>query len=385
LLCLAIESSCDETAAAIVEETPGASNPWKIRSSVIASQVAIHREWGGVVPELASRQHIRDIPGVLERALEDAGGLTWSDIDLVAATQGPGLVGSLLIGLSAAKSIALSIEKPFVAVHHLAGHIESLFLHNGPLPLPAVVLVVSGGHTRLYFLPAEGEYRFVGRTRDDAAGEAYDKVAKLLGLGYPGGPIIDKLAKEGNDRAIDFPVTQLKHRDRNAAKAPAAMKPAGFEQAFQYRAEFSFSGLKTAVMRYVKHRAVELGVGAGGSSAASTPVPPLEHAEIADICASFQRAVVESLLDRTFEAAKWLGARSIGIAGGVSANSRLRADATARGERSGIPVFVPSLALTTDNAAMIAAAGLRRYHAGTLAGLDVNADANLPLKSASEP
>jgi N6-L-threonylcarbamoyladenine synthase len=391
VLCLAIESSCDETAAAIVEETPGASHPWRIRSSVIASQVAIHREWGGVVPELASRQHIRDICGVLERSLADAGGLKWADLDLVAATQGPGLVGSLLIGLSAAKSIALSIEKPFVAVHHLAGHIESLFLHNGPLPLPAVVLVVSGGHTSLYFLPDEGEYRFVGRTRDDAAGEAYDKVAKLLGLGYPGGPVIDKLAKEGNDRAIDFPVTQLKHPDRNrnritsASAAAQGLKPAGFEQVYQYRAEFSFSGLKTAVMRHVKHRAVELGVGAGGTSAASTPVPPLERQEIADICASFQRAVVEALLDRTFEAAKWLGARSIGIAGGVSANSRLRADATARGERVGIPVFVPSLALTTDNAAMIAAAGLRRYHAGTLAALDVNADANLPLKSASEP
>jgi N6-L-threonylcarbamoyladenine synthase len=381
MLCLGIESSCDETAAAIVEDTPGAPNPWRIRSSVIASQVAIHREWGGVVPELASRQHIRDLPGVLERALQDAG-VTWTDLDLIAATQGPGLVGSLLIGLSAAKAIAWSFDKPFVAVHHLAGHIESLFLHNGPLPLPAVVLVVSGGHTSLYFLPHEGEYRFVGRTRDDAAGEAYDKVAKLLGLGYPGGPIIDKLAKEGNDRAIEFPVARLTHRDRVAG--PPGLKPAGFEKALEYKADFSFSGLKTAVMRHVKQRAVELGVGAGGTTAASTPVPPLERQEIADICASFQRAVVEALLDRTFDAAKWLGARSIGIAGGVSANSRLRADAQRRGERADMPVFVPSLALTTDNAAMIAAAGLRRYHAGTLAGLDLNADANLPLKSAAE-
>jgi N6-L-threonylcarbamoyladenine synthase len=381
MLCLGIESSCDETAAAIVEDTPGAPNPWRIRSSVIASQVAIHREWGGVVPELASRQHIRDLPGVLERTLQDAG-VTWTDLDLIAATQGPGLVGSLLIGLSAAKAIAWSFDKPFVAVHHLAGHIESLFLHNGPLPLPAVVLVVSGGHTSLYFLPHEGEYRFVGRTRDDAAGEAYDKVAKLLGLGYPGGPIIDKLAKEGNDRAIEFPVARLTHRDRVAG--PPGLKPAGFEKALEYKADFSFSGLKTAVMRHVKQRAVELGVGAGGTTAASTPVPPLERQEIADICASFQRAVVEALLDRTFDAAKWLGARSIGIAGGVSANSRLRADAQRRGERADMPVFVPSLALTTDNAAMIAAAGLRRYHAGTLAGLDLNADANLPLKSAAE-
>jgi tRNA N6-adenosine threonylcarbamoyltransferase len=321
------------------------------------------------------------MPGVLERALQDAG-VTWNDLDLIAATQGPGLVGSLLIGLSAAKAISLSFGKPFVAVHHLAGHIESLFLHNGPLPLPAVVLVVSGGHTSLYFLPHEGEYRFVGRTRDDAAGEAYDKVAKLLGLGYPGGPVIDKLAKQGNDRAIDFPIARLTHRDR--VQGPEGFKPAGFEKALAYKADFSFSGVKTSVLRYVKHRAVELGVTVGGTTAASTPVLPLDQKEIADICASFQRAVVEALLDRTFDAAKWLGARSIGIAGGVSANSRLRADAAARGERVGIPVFVPSLALTTDNAAMIAAAGLRRYHAGTLADLDVNADANLPLKSAAE-
>jgi N6-L-threonylcarbamoyladenine synthase len=384
MLCLGIESSCDETAAAIVEEVEepaGDANPWRIRSSVIASQVAIHREWGGVVPELASRQHIRDICGVLEGALQEAQ-VDWSDLGLIAATQGPGLVGSLLVGLSAAKAVAVSLDLPFVAVHHLAGHIESLFLHNGPLPLPAVVLVVSGGHTSLYFIPHEGEYRFVGRTRDDAAGEAYDKVAKLLGLGYPGGPIVDKLAKEGNDRAIDFPVARMTHRDRNPG--PSGLKPAGFEQALQYRTDFSFSGLKTAVMRYVKHRAVELGVGAGGTTPASTPVPPLERAEIADICASFQRAVVEALLDRTFDAARWLGARSIGIAGGVSANSRLRADAFARGEQAGIPVFVPSLALTTDNAAMIAAAGLRRYHAGALASLDTNADANLPLRSAGE-
>jgi N6-L-threonylcarbamoyladenine synthase len=388
MLCLGIESSCDETAAAVVEEVADASaadgKPWRIRSSVIASQVAIHREWGGVVPELASRQHIRDTPGVLERALQDAN-VGWGDLDLIAATQGPGLVGSLLVGLAAAKGIALAIDRPFVAVHHLAGHIESLFLHNGPLPLPAVVLVVSGGHTSLYFLPQEGEYRFVGRTRDDAAGEAYDKVAKLLGLGYPGGPIIDKLAKDGNDRAIDFPVARMTHRDRNAG--PSGLTPTGFEQSaqYQYRTEFSFSGLKTAVMRYVKHRAVELGVGAGGTTPASTPVPPLSPREIADICASFQRRVVEALLDRTFDAARWLNAKSIGIAGGVSANSRLRADAHARGERVGIPVFVPSLALTTDNAAMIAAAGLRRYHAGSIASLDVNADANLPLRSASEP
>ena len=376
MLCLGIESSCDETAAAVIEETGDRAKPWAIRSSVIASQVAIHREWGGVVPELASRQHIRDVCGVLERALEEAGA-TWKDLGAIAVTQGPGLVGSLLVGLSAAKSIALSLGLPLVPVHHLAGHIESLVLHNGELPLPSVVLVVSGGHTSLYYVPREGEYHFVGRTRDDAAGEAYDKVAKLLGLGYPGGPIVDKLAKKGNDRAIEFPIAKLSHRDRNAGRE--GFRPAGFEDALRYRTDFSFSGVKTAVMRYVKQRNAELGVVITTTSAASVPAPAFGEQEVADVCASFQRAVVEALVDRTFDAARWLDAKSVGIAGGVSANSRLRQDAMARGEKTGIPVFVPSLALTTDNAAMIAAAGLRRLHAGVTAGMDLNAQASLPL------
>ncbi|MPZ17943.1 MAG: tRNA (adenosine(37)-N6)-threonylcarbamoyltransferase complex transferase subunit TsaD [Luteitalea sp.] len=370
---LGIESSCDETAAAIVEETGEPMRPWRVRSNVIASQVAIHREWGGVVPELASRQHLRDICGVAERALEDAA-VDWRDVDAIAATQGPGLVGSLLVGFSFAKAAAATLDVPFVPVHHLAGHIESLVLEHGELPYPASILVVSGGHTSLYLVPVAGTYELVGRTRDDAAGEAYDKVAKLLGLGYPGGPIIDELAKQGNELAIEFPVARLTHRDRNPA--PPVRLPKGFEKALQYRTDFSFSGLKTAVLRYVKKRAAAQGAEPGVDG---SPRTLFSDRDIADICASFQRAVIEALLDRTFDAARWHNARSVGIAGGVSANSRLRTVAAARGEKAGLPVFVPSLKLATDNAAMIAAAGLRRFHQGVAAPLSLNAHANLVL------
>lgn len=348
---LGIETSCDETAAAVVEEVADTARPWVVRSSVVASQVDIHREWGGVVPELASRQHIRDICGVVERALADAGGGT-AGLDAVAVTQGPGLVGSLLVGVSFAKSLAASWGLPLVPVHHLAGHIESLFLHHGPLPLPAMVLVVSGGHTSLYEVRTPGVYRAIGRTRDDAAGEAYDKVAKLIGLGYPGGPVIDRLARSGNGRAVPLPVARMTHPDRNAPL-----------QKGQW--DFSFSGLKTAVLRHVK---------AKGDGWAPSP------AEVADLCASFQRTAVEALVEKTFAAASWYGSRSVGIAGGVSANSRLRADAEAAGARAGIPVFVPPLSLSTDNAAMIAAAGLRRYHAGVRADDRLNADAALRME-----
>ena len=345
---LGIETSCDETSAAVVEETGDASKPWAIRSNVIASQVAIHREWGGVVPELASRQHLRDICGVVERALADAQ-TAWRDIGAVAVTQGPGLVGSLLVGVAFAKAAAAAAALPLVGVHHLAGHIESLVLQNGELPLPAVVLVVSGGHTSLYLVESPGSYQLLSRTRDDAAGEAYDKVAKLLGLGYPGGPVIDRLARQGNDRAVPLPTTRLTHADRNAPELKGDL-------------DFSFSGLKTAVLRHV--RAHE---------------GPLSDAEIADMAASFQRVVVASLIEKLFDAARRHGAKSVGIAGGVSANSRLRAELQARGERRELPTYLPSLALSTDNAAMIAAAGLRRLRAGVTSPLDINADAALPL------
>ena len=365
---LGIETSCDETAAAVVSDTGQPSRPWRIDSSVIASQTDIHREWGGVVPELASRQHVRDLCGVVERALADAG-ISWSGLDAIAVTQGPGLVGSLLVGVAFAKSIAASLEVPLIPVHHLAGHIESLVVEHGVPPFPSVVLVVSGGHTSLYLVPAEGDYRLAGRTRDDAAGEAFDKVAMLLGLEYPGGPVIDRRARDGDDRAVKFPVARITHADRNVG--PPLAHPVGFSDAMKGRTEFSFSGLKTAVKRHVAARRVAL----GGES--------LPTAEINDICASFQRVVVETLLDRTFDAARWFGAKSIGIAGGVSANSRLREEATTRSQQVGLPLSLPSVSLATDNAAMIAAAGLRNLHAGVTASLDLNAQASLALVGTS--
>jgi N6-L-threonylcarbamoyladenine synthase len=303
------------------------------------------------VPELASRQHIRDICGVVRTALDTARA-SLSDLDAIAVTQGPGLVGSLLVGVSFAKSLALSLDRPLVPVHHLAGHIESLFLQHGEIALPLVALVVSGGHTSLYIVREPGRYERIGRTRDDAAGEAYDKVAKLLGLGYPGGPIVDKRARDGNDEAVAFPATRMTHADRNAPHVKGDL-------------DFSFSGLKTAVLRHVRERS-ESGL-------------PLSDKEIDDICASFQRVVVSTLLDRVFEAADRYGAQSAGIAGGVSANARLRRDFAREAERRGIPGYVPHISLSTDNAAMIAAAGLRNFHAGKRAGLDLNADASLPL------
>jgi len=349
---LGIETSCDETSAAVVAETGDPARPWEVRSNIVASQAAIHQDWGGVVPELASRQHLRDICWVVDTALETAA-TTWNELGAIAVTQGPGLVGSLLVGLSFAKSAAVAAGLPLVGVHHLVGHIESLTLHNGELPLPAIVLVVSGGHTSLYLVERPGHYELLSRTRDDAAGEAYDKVAKLLGLGYPGGPVVDRLAQGRNDRAVSLPTVRLTHADRNAPELKGDL-------------DFSFSGLKTAVLRHVKLREAE---GAG----------PLGEAEVGDLCATFQRVVVTALIERTFEAARRHGARSVGVAGGVSANSRLRADLAAYGEPREIPTFVPSLALSTDNAAMIAAAGLRKFRAGITSAIDINADPALAI------
>jgi N6-L-threonylcarbamoyladenine synthase len=352
-LILGIESSCDETAAAVVERGS------RQLSNVVASQIAIHSPYGGVVPELASREHLRAIVPVVEAAIREAG-VTMRQLDAIAVTEGPGLAGALLVGIGYAKALAYALGKPLIAVNHLEGHIHAVLMEhaqhfgNPSLPTtgPLLALVVSGGHTHLYLAnrrDATWHYRNVGHTVDDAAGEAFDKVAKLLGLGYPGGPIIDRLARTGDDRAIALPTTRLTHADRNAPQLKGDL-------------DFSFSGLKTAVLRHVR----------GRENALSEP-------EIADVAASFQRVVVSVLVERLFDAARRYQAKSVGIAGGVSANSRLRSDLKARGERREIPTFLPSLALSTDNAAMIAAAGLRKFRAGHIASLDLNADAALTL------
>ncbi|HVR72369.1 MAG TPA: tRNA (adenosine(37)-N6)-threonylcarbamoyltransferase complex transferase subunit TsaD [Vicinamibacteria bacterium] len=336
---LGIETSCDETAAAVVEDGR------RILSSVVSTQVAVHSPYGGVVPELASRHHLENIVPVVSAAME-ASGLGFGQLDAVAVTHGPGLVGSLLVGVQVAKSIAFVHGKPLVPVHHIAGHIEAPFLAHGDIPLPALVLVVSGGHSSLYTLPAPGEYRLVGRTRDDAAGEAFDKVAKLLGLGYPGGPVIDRLARGANDRAVDFTIARMKDGS----------------------GDFSFSGIKTAVLYHVRRE----GIAAVEGGAA---VPP----RIRDLVASFQRAVVTSLVERLRRAAEAHRPCSLLLTGGVAANSLLRAEARRAAGEMGLPLYVPPIELSTDNAAMIAAAGAVNYDKGLRAGWDLDVEPRLAL------
>src|SRR5262245_47698165 len=316
MLALGIETSCDETSAAVVEETDNVDRPWRIRSNVVASQVAIHREWGGVVPELSARQHIRDICGVVERALDDAHARR---IDAVAVTQGPGLVGSLLVGVSFAKAFAWTRGIPVIPVHHLAGHIESLVLQAGEMPMPAVVLVVSGGHTSLYRISTPGVYELLGRTRDDAAGEAFDKVAKLLHLGYPGGPIIDRLSRRGNARAVDLPLSKISDG----------------------KLDFSFSGIKTAVVRYVQANLQE-----EVSAVAANRNEPDFHNHLPqavyDLIASFQRTAIEMLFDKTARAAEVRRPKSVLVSGGVACNSQLRDRFHEGFAQKGIPVHFPS-------------------------------------------
>ena len=333
VLILAIESSCDETAAAVVK------NGREVLSNVINTQIAIHTEYGGVVPEIASRKHIENINPVIKKALTDAG-VTLDDIDAIGVTYGPGLVGALLVGVAEAKAIAFAKNKPLVGVHHIEGHISANYVENKELEPPFVALVVSGGHTHLVKVNDYGEYEIIGRTRDDAAGEAFDKVARAIGLGYPGGPKIDKLAKEGNPEAIEFPRAHVDD-------APY---------------DFSFSGIKSAVLNYINSA-------------------NMQGKEInrADVAASFQKAVVDALVSRAVRQAKECGMDKLAIAGGVASNSALRAAVQEECAKNNIRFYSPSPVLCTDNAAMIGAAAYYEYIKGVRHGYDLNAVPNLKL------
>jgi N6-L-threonylcarbamoyladenine synthase len=341
VLVLGIESSCDETAAAVVEAGR------EIRSNIIASQIATHAPFGGVVPELASREHLDRIAPVVTDALNEAG-ITLECVDGIAVTQGPGLIGSLLVGISFAKSLAMVANKPIVGVNHIEGHIYSVVFENPAVQYPAVALIVSGGHTTLFLIPAEGSYAVLGRTRDDAAGEAYDKVAKLLGLGYPGGPVIDRLAKSGDPRAAELVFTLPRMDSPNL--------------------DFSFSGLKTAVLRYVREKGIAPVVNGGEPDQ-----------RIVDLVASFQDKVIRSLLARLRAAVRKHNPRTIILAGGVACNTALRSAVDA--EDFGGPVYYPSPILTTDNAAMIAAVGYARLARGENHGLDFTASTSMKIEN----
>jgi N6-L-threonylcarbamoyladenine synthase len=356
---LAIESSCDETAAAVIEDETF------VLSSVVASQLAVHAKYGGVVPELASREHLRAIVPVVREALSLAG-LAAKDLDAVAATSGPGLAGALLVGLTYAKAISFATGIPLITVNHIEGHIHAVILESrqqgNPVELPAVALIVSGGHTHLFEARAEGGYGLLGRTRDDAAGEAFDKVAKLLGFGYPGGPVVDRLAPFGNPHAIRFTLAKMKGNTL----------------------DFSFSGLKTAVLRWVESHDMAEEIAVRKQLLRSNPEPSNEEwlaltpQASLDLLASFQRTVVDELLRHAVGAADQLeGVRSVIVSGGVACNSALRAAVNTRSV--GIPVHFPSRALSTDNAVMIAAAAFPKYRRGEFAALDAAAEPNLAL------
>ena len=415
-LILGIETSCDETAAAVVERGS------RTLSSVVASQIATHARYGGVVPELASREHLRAIVPVVRAALAEAG-IGLADLDAIAVTSGPGLAGALLVGITYAKALAFAQGLPLIAVNHLEGHIHAVLLHEreseaqvlgratagpstslrcaqddrvneNPSEEPALALVVSGGHTHLYLCrPAHGawSYSLVGRTLDDAAGEAYDKVAKLLGFGYPGGPWIDALALYGDARAVPFSFSQIKTKLHLAGKAPRtkAARTAPIAN-LDPRFLFSFSGIKTAVLRYVELHGLRSEAQARTArlfAPGAAPRPPgtkeealaLCPQQVLDLIASFQRAVVGDLMKKTFAAAESLGARRILITGGVAANRELRARFTAEAARRGLRVAFPTLALSTDNAAMIAAAAWPRFQSGEFAGPSLSADPSLAL------
>lgn len=355
---LAIESSCDETAAAVLEDGT------RVLSNVVASQLDVHAKYGGVVPELASREHLRAISPVVREALANAGGLGWKDLDAVAATSGPGLAGALLVGLTYAKGISFAAGVPLIAAHHIEGHIQAVMLEGRqrgtPVELPALALVVSGGHTHLYEV-SEAGYRLLGKTRDDAAGEAFDKVAKLLGFGYPGGPVIDRLAPYGNPEAVRFTSARMKG---NAL-------------------DFSFSGMKTAALRWVESRGIADEIETR-KKMARVRRPSVEEwlavtpQETLDLVASFQHAVIGELLGHAAAAASQMeDVRSIVITGGVACNSGLRA--AAGSHWAGLPVYFPSPGLSTDNAVMIAAAAWEKWRRGEFASLSESVEPNVAL------
>jgi N6-L-threonylcarbamoyladenine synthase len=350
---LGIESSCDETAAAVVEDGE------RVLSSVVASQLDTHGKYGGVVPELASREHLRAIVPAVRLALEESKS-GWSDLAAIAVTEGPGLVGSLLVGITYAKSLSFARNIPLIGVNHIEGHIHAVVL-GSHVELPALALVVSGGHTHLFEVSENFQYRLLGKTRDDAAGEAFDKVAKLLGFGYPGGPVIDRLAPHGNPRAVPFTLAKMKG---NAL-------------------DFSFSGLKTAVLRWTQARDMSAEIEGRRSLLRSNPQPGDEEwlsvtpKQTLDLLASFQATVIEELLRRAARAAEEIGARSLIVSGGVACNSGLRA--AAQDAPLGIPVRFPSPGLSTDNAAMIAAAAFPKFKRGEFADFTLAAQANLAL------
>ena len=333
VLILAIESSCDETAAAVVK------NGREVLSNVISSQIALHTLYGGVVPEIASRKHVEKVIPVVNEALKEAG-VSLKDITAVAVTYGPGLVGALLVGVSAAKAIAFASGKPLVGVHHIEGHVAANFIEHKELEPPFACLVVSGGHTHLVEVLDYGKFNIIGHTRDDAAGEAFDKVARAIGLGYPGGPKIDKKAKEGDPYAISFPKARVND-------APY---------------DFSFSGLKSAVLNYLNHA-------------------KMNHEEVndADLAASFQKAVVDVLTEHSMAFVKEKGYKKLAAAGGVASNSALRSSLEEACRKQGVSFYVPSPILCTDNAAMIGCAGYYEYMKGARSGWDLNAVPNLKL------
>jgi len=341
MLILGIESSCDETAAAVVRDGR------EILSSVISSQIELHKPFGGVVPELAAREHLQKIDPIVSEALEKAN-VALKDIDAVAVTQGPGLIASLLVGVSYAKALAFGLDIPFIGVNHIEGHVLSVVFENPAVEYPAFALIVSGGHTNLFHIPEAGKYKVISRTRDDAAGEAFDKVAKMLGLEYPGGPLIEKLAKEGDAKRIKFPVAKISDG----------------------RPDFSFSGLKTAVSRYLRENEI-----------APLAKDELPTQEIKDIAASFQATVIKSLLGTTEKMAAQFHPQTLIVAGGVACNNALREAAEMLGEKLNLPVYFPSKHLSTDNAAMIAAAGYFHLQNGEQSDLRMTADVSMRLQN----